>query len=191
MTMAAFEERELAREFASKWWLFLVTGILWLWFSLIVFRLDLTTVYAISILFGVVAIFAGVNEFFSIPASSTGWKIAHGLLGVLFIVAGIVAFTRPGGTFVNLAAIMAWVLLFKGIFDVIASLMFRDVELWWMRLIAGVAEIALGFWASTGEFGEKAVTLVVIVGAIALTRGVTEIIVAFQLRGLKKQLAAD
>jgi len=54
-----FDEREVLEDAADKWWLFLLTGIAWLVFSLLVFQWDYTTVSAISYLFGVVAIVAG------------------------------------------------------------------------------------------------------------------------------------
>jgi hypothetical protein len=47
-----FGPREVLEEAADRWWLFLVTGIAWLVFALLVFQWDYTTVYAISILFG-------------------------------------------------------------------------------------------------------------------------------------------
>jgi uncharacterized membrane protein HdeD (DUF308 family) len=63
---AMFEEREMLEEAADRWWVFLLSGIAWLVFSLLVFQWDYTTVYAISILFGVVALFAAGNEFLQI-----------------------------------------------------------------------------------------------------------------------------
>ena len=42
---------------------------------LLVFQWDFTTVYAISVLFGVVAIIAGVNEFFAISVSTTRLEV--------------------------------------------------------------------------------------------------------------------
>ena len=135
------EEEELAESASRFWWLYLISGVLWLWVTLIILRLNLDTVYAISILFGFVAIGAGINEFLGMGASSRGWKIVHAVLGVLFIVAGIVAFFRPQGTFVALASIVAWVLLFKGIFDIVLALMVHPAHLWWVGLIIGVVEI--------------------------------------------------
>lgn len=179
------EEEELAESASRFWWLYLLTGILWLWVTLIILRLNLDTVYAISILFGFVAIGAGINEFLGMGASSRGWKIVHAVLGVLFIVAGIVAFFRPQGTFVALASIVAWVLLFKGIFDIVLALMVHPAHLWWVGLIVGVVEILLAFWAA-GYFRGSALVLVVWVAALTLMRGVTEIVLAFRLRHLRK-----
>jgi uncharacterized membrane protein HdeD (DUF308 family) len=182
------EETELAESASRFWWLYLLTGVLWLWVTLIILSLDLDTVYAIAILFGFVAIGAGISEFFAMGASTRGWKIAHGILGVIFIAAGIVAFFRPQGTFVALAAIVAWVLLFKGIFDIVLAFISHPAHLWWVGLIVGIIEILLAFWAA-GYFRGSAIILVAWVAALTLLRGITEIVMAFRLRKLKKALA--
>jgi uncharacterized membrane protein HdeD (DUF308 family) len=183
------EEVELAETASRFWWLYLITGVLWLWVTLIILSLDIDTVYAVAILFGFVAIGAGISEFLMIGASTTGWKIAHGILGVIFIAAGIVAFFRPQGTFVALAAIVAWVLLFKGIFDIVLALISHPAHLWWVGLVVGIIEILLAFWAA-GYFRGSAIILVAWVAALTLLRGITEIVMAFRLRKLKKALAA-
>ena len=187
MAHLSIEETELAESASRFWGLFLITGILWLWVTLIILSLDTDSVYAIAILFGFVAIGAGINEFFAIGVSTRGWKIVHGVLGVVFIAAGIVAFFRPQGTFVALAAIVAWVLLFKGIFDIVLALVSNPAHLWWVGLIVGIVEILLAFWAA-GYFRGSAIILVAWVAALTLLRGITEIVMAFRLRQLKKEL---
>jgi uncharacterized membrane protein HdeD (DUF308 family) len=183
-------EREVLDDAADKWWLFLITGIAWLVFSLLVFQWDYTTISAISILFGVVAIFAGVNEFFEIGVSTTGWKWVHGLLGVLFVLVGIYALWHPYKTFATLAALMGLFMLLKGIFDITVAFIAKgEFELWWLQLVSGIIFILLAFWVA-GNHKEKAILLVVYVGVIALARGITEIFMAFKLRGLKRALAA-
>jgi uncharacterized membrane protein HdeD (DUF308 family) len=184
------EETELAEGASRVWWLFLLTGILWLWISLIILRLNLESVTAIAVLFGIVAIGAGINEFIAIGASTTGWKIAHGILGVVFAAAGIVAFFEPAGTFVALASIVAWVLLFKGIFDITVAIVTHEtVRLWWLGLIVGVVELLLAFWAA-GYFRGSAFLLVAWIAALTLLRGITEIVTAFRLRSFKKHVRA-
>jgi uncharacterized membrane protein HdeD (DUF308 family) len=184
-----FPERELAEDAADRWWMFLVTGIGWLVFSLLVFQWDYTTVYAISILFGIVALVAGVNEFFQIVVSSTGWKIVHGILGVLYVIVGVWALVNPRSAFTTLAALVAFFLLFKGIFDLTVAFMTKDeFDLWWLQLVLGIVEILLAFWVA-GSFRTSAIFLVAYVGIIALSRGITELFVAFKLRGLRKRLA--
>jgi uncharacterized membrane protein HdeD (DUF308 family) len=54
--------------------------------------MELSTVYAVSILIGIFAIAAGLGEFMSMGLVHGGWKWLHGLLGAIFVAAGIVAF---------------------------------------------------------------------------------------------------
>ena len=60
--IAAPFTRTLSRKLLVPWWLFLLTGIGWMLVALIVLRFDYKTVNAIAILFGIVAIAAGVLE---------------------------------------------------------------------------------------------------------------------------------
>lgn len=186
MSMFDLEEREALETAARSWWLFLLTGLLWFLFAIIVLRFDYTSVSAIAVLFGIVAIVAGVNEFFMLAASHGWWKILHGLLGVVFVVVGIVAFVHPGDTFAALAAVMSFFLIFKGFFDIVVAIATKaESHVWWVQLVAGIVEVLIGFWAA-GYWGRSATLLVVWVGVIALMRGITEIIFAFKLRSAGK-----
>jgi uncharacterized membrane protein HdeD (DUF308 family) len=186
---AVFVEREVLEDTADRWWIFLLTGIAWLVFALIVFQWDYVSVSAISYLFGIVAIVAGVNELLEISISTTGWKWIHAILGVLFIVVGVYALFHPYDTFQTLAMLMGLFLLFKGIFDITVAFVTKgQFELWWLQLVVGLIEILLAFWVA-GDFRQKAILLVVYVGIIALTRGISEIFVAFKLKGLRRRLA--
>jgi uncharacterized membrane protein HdeD (DUF308 family) len=184
-----FGEREVVEDAARYWWLFLLTGITWFVFSLLVFQWDYTTVYAVSYLFGVVAVVAGVNEFLAIAVSTPGWKIVRGTLGVLFVIAGAAALIHPHNAFETIAALIGFFFLFKGIFDFTTALLTRAAsELWWMQLLVGIVEILLAFLVA-GNFREKTILLVVYVGVIGLSPGITELIVAFKLLTLRRRFA--
>ena len=184
-----FEEREVVREAARWWWLFLLGGIAWLVFALVIFRFDITSAASVAILFGIVAIIAGVDEFMAIGVSTTGWKIVHGILGVIFVLVGIFAFIEPGSTFQALAALIGFFFLFKGVFDIaVAFATKRENDLWWLQLVVGLIEIGLAFWVS-GSFRDKAILLLVYVGIVALSKGITDIMLAFKLRSVKERIA--
>ena len=183
-----FDEREVLEDVSDKWWVFLATGIAWFVFALLVFQWDYTTVKAIAYLFGIVALVAAINELLQILVSTTGWKIVHAILGVLFAIVGIWALVQPESAFSTIAALIGFFFLFKGIFDLIVAFATRPFfELWWVQLVVGVIEILLAFWVA-GDFRNKTILLVVYVGIIALSRGITEIILAFKLRGLRRSL---
>lgn len=188
MSNFAFETAEVVREAARYWWLYLLTGILWIVLSLLIFRFDITSLTSISYLFGVIAIFFGVNEFFGLGTMTTGWKIVHVLLGILFVVAGVIALIHPYDTFATLAALIGVVLVFKGVFDIVIAFATKDdIHIWWLQLVVGIIEVLLGFWAS-GNFGRSAALLVIWVAAACLARGITEIILAFKLHGLRDDI---
>jgi uncharacterized membrane protein HdeD (DUF308 family) len=167
------------------WWLFLLTGVGWTVVALIVLRFDYTTVRAISILFGIVAIAAGVLEIAVTMLARGWWKLLYAILTVVFIAAGIVSFIHPGDTFVALAAVISFFLVFAGTFDIITAISARrEMEVWWLQLIGGIIEIALGFWAA-GYYGRSAILLVAWVAAFAIIRGVRDIVLAFRIRELQ------
>jgi uncharacterized membrane protein HdeD (DUF308 family) len=170
---------------ASKsWWLLLITGVGWVLLSVIIFRFDYSTVQAISVLFGALVLATAANEVLLASLSSGGRSILHLMLAAVFVVTGIVAFIHPGGTFVGLAAVLSFYLIFRGSFDIITAISDSSpASSWWLLLISGMAELLLGFWAA-GSWGLSAVVLVSWVGAAAFLHGIAEIVGAFRLRDL-------
>ena len=176
--------RSLARAL-PPWWLFVLTGIGWTLVALIVLRFDYTTVNAIAILFGIVAIMAGILEVGLTVLARGWWKLLYGFLAVVSIAAGVVSFIHPGDTFVALAAVISFFLVLAGTFDIIISISARrEIEVWWVQLIGGIIEVALGFWAA-GYYGRSSILLVAWVAAFAVVHGVNYIVFGFRARELQ------
>jgi uncharacterized membrane protein HdeD (DUF308 family) len=169
------------------WWLFLVTGLGWAIVGLILLRFNYSSVHAVSLLFGFVAIAAGVMEVVMTFLAPGWWKLLNGVLAVAFLVAGVVAFVHPGNTFVALAAVFSFILLFAGIFDIIMSISARhEIDVWWLQLVGGIILVFLAFWAA-GDYGRSAILLIAWVCAFALIRGVRDIVYAFRVRELQHE----
>jgi uncharacterized membrane protein HdeD (DUF308 family) len=189
MSFIAAQQRTLGR-LLPPWWLLLVTGLAWILLAVLLLRFDYTSVSAISILFGIVAIAAGVLEIGVLILAAGWWKLLHALLAVAFIAAGIVAFVHPGNTFAALAAVFSFFLVIAGTFDIIISFSVRhEIDVWWLQLITGIVELLLGFWAA-GYYGRSAVLLVAWVAAIAIMRGIRDIVLAFRVREVQHAPAA-
>jgi uncharacterized membrane protein HdeD (DUF308 family) len=189
MISTATAERTLARAL-PPWWLLLVMGIAWILVAVILLRFDYTTVSAISILFGIVAIVAGLLEIGVLILARGWWKALHGVLALAFIVTGIVAFIHPGNTFKALAAVFSFFLILAGTFDIVVSISVRrEIEVWWLQLVGGIIEVVLGFWAA-GYYGRSAVLLVAWVAAFAVIRGVRDIVLAFRVREVQHAASA-
>jgi uncharacterized membrane protein HdeD (DUF308 family) len=163
------------------WWLLLITGAAWIVLSIVILRFDYTTVAAVAVLFGVYCLVAAVNQvMIAAVSSSTGWRVAHGLLAALLVVVGVVSFANFGATFVALAAIISFYFIFRGSFDIVMAFAGSAVTGWWVLLLSGLIELGLGFWAA-GSWTISVVALVAWVAAAAMVHGVGEIALAFQL----------
>lgn len=181
--------RAIVEEAGRGWWIHLVTGAVWLAFGWVVLssRSEITTVWAVAVFAGASFLLFGIGEMaisFIVPS----WRWLHVVLGAIGIVAAITAWAWPASTFLTLAAIIGWYLLFDGTFLIARALGVRDEsDLWWLLLAIGVAEVLIAFWA-VGYPGRSIALLIVWVGAGALAKGITQIADAFALRTLTRRL---
>jgi uncharacterized membrane protein HdeD (DUF308 family) len=172
----------------SRWWVPLLLGILWLIYAFIVLSFTYKTVWAVVVFAAVAFIFTGIGEFV-LATILESWQWLHALAGVLCIAAGILALVWPGQTFLVMAAIIGWFLLFRGTFNIVESLFIKDyVEQWWLMLITGILQVGIALWA-VGYAGRSIAVLVVWVGAWALTEGIMNIWAAFRIRSVNRQAA--
>jgi uncharacterized membrane protein HdeD (DUF308 family) len=179
------------RDVTRLWWVFLVTGLIWLVVSVMVLRFTTTSVTTVGVLVGVMFIGASLNELLIFGVRRSGWRWLNLVLGGILLVGAIYAFANPEDTFWAIAAAFGLVLVLMGIVQIVSSVVEREVnELWWLGLVVGIFELLLGFWASQQYVPARAALLILWVGFFALFRGITEIVLAFGMRGTGKELAA-
>src|SRR6201985_3644651 len=188
--MSAMDERTdiqsrtragLAR-LAGPWWMFLLTGIAWLILAWIALRFNPAPIPQVGRLLGVYFLVAPINEFFiAAVMSSSRWL--HILMGIIFAFGAGWSFARPYNAFWALASILGLLLVFQGTFYIITSVSPREVtSTWWLGLAVGILEILLGFWASQQYRPVQGALLLIWVAFSALFRGISEIVIAFELR---------
>ena len=171
---------------AGPWWLFLVTGIAWLIIAVMVLRITPASVTTVGVLMGALFLVGAVNEFL-ISAVRHSWRWAHVAMGVLFVVGSIWAFAHPKNAFWALASVLGLLLIFKGTLDIISAVMTKEVNpTWWLGLVAGILELVLGFWASQQAFPARGALLLLWVGFFALFHGISEIVIAFEVRARQR-----
>jgi len=192
MTDAMIED---ARTLTRGWGWFLAAGIAWLVFAFFVLSFNYRTVWAVAVFFGIGFIIGGIMEL-GIAMVAPGWKWLHILFGVEAILAGFMALIWPGQTLLVLGAIVGWLLLAYGIIDIVFAFMSRGMDdMWWLTLITGLLAIIIGFWAISPDNATVAnyrgvVLVVVWVGAAAILRGISDIIVGFRLHSARKDLSS-
>jgi uncharacterized membrane protein HdeD (DUF308 family) len=189
MATSVSAERRAAEVITNTWWVFLVTGILWLLVALIVLRFDATSLATVGTLLGAVLLLAGVNEFLALSLRDVGWRVLHLVMGILFVVGGIGAFVRPINAFWELASILGVLLMLKGGSDIVGSVISIERNmLWWLGLGVGVLEVLLAFWVSQQFFAPRAALIILWIGFSAMFRGISEIALAFEMRGVSRAI---
>ena len=123
---------------AKWWWMWLVTGIIWVILSLVILQFDTASVTTFGVIMGIFFLLAGFQNFF-ITLVAESWKWLWALFGVLFIGAGITVLVYPKQSFADVASVLGFLFLIFGVFWIIEALETRSAnELWWMGLIAGI-----------------------------------------------------
>jgi uncharacterized membrane protein HdeD (DUF308 family) len=167
---------------AGPWWLFLLTGIAWLILAWIALRFNPASVPTVGALLGVFFLIAMINEFF-LSSVRSSWRWLHIVMGVIFAFGAGWAFAQPYNAFWTLASILGLLLIFRGTLDIITSASTREVNsTWWLGMLVGILEILFGFWAAQQYLPVQGALLLIWVGFFALFRGISEIVVAFELR---------
>jgi uncharacterized membrane protein HdeD (DUF308 family) len=176
--------REGGTGISSYWWVLLLTGLFWLLVSLVVLRFDERSITTVGVIIGIVFVLGAANEFL-ITTLTASWRWLHILVGVLFALGAIWAFTQPEESFWALASVLGFLFVFKGTLDIVVSTASKPVnDLWWLGLVVGILEVLLGFWASQQFYPARAALLLLWVGFGALFRGINEIVLAFRLRSV-------
>jgi uncharacterized membrane protein HdeD (DUF308 family) len=183
------DEDAVARAHADTWWLFLISGILWLLLGFVVLSLRPASISVTVILIAVAFWLGGVTLLGLAMLEHGGWRVLTIIGGLIAIAAGVVALVWPEPTIVVISVFVAWYLLFRGIFDVAVSLSHTHIKGWWMGLIAGIIAIALGAWA-VGNPDRSVLLLLSIIGIWSIFKGTADLVAAFSFHSMKKELAA-
>ena len=176
----------LVQEVARFWWLWLVLGIAWIVAALVILQFNHASITTVSVILGIMFAVAAAQQFLlTAVADSLRWLWA--VFGVLFAACAVICFVEPAGTFTGLANVLGFLFLCVGVWWVIQAFLTKPVNpIWWLGLLAGILMVVLGFWTSGQFFLQKAYTLLVFAGIWALMQGITEIVRAFQIRGLRE-----
>jgi uncharacterized membrane protein HdeD (DUF308 family) len=183
------EAKETVRGMTGFWWMWLVTGAIWIIAALVVLQFDQASVTTVGVIVGCMFLFSATQQFVlaGVADGAARW-LAIGFGGLLTI-AGVIALVNPKSTFAGLADILGFLFLIVGAMWIVGAFVQREEnDLWWLTLIAGILMVILAFWTSGQFFIQKAYMLLVFAGIWALMQGITDIVRAFQVRGVHKAL---
>ena len=183
------EPRAAARQITGYWWLQLIAGIAWIAVALVILQFDDASVTTVGILVGVMFTFASVQNVAVASVTDGGMRVLSLLFAGLFLVSAVICFANPADTFAGLADILGFLFLIVGIWWMVQAFMERAVNpIWWLGLISGTLMTVLAFWTAGQFFIEKAYLLLVFAGIWALMEGTADIVRAFSVREMHKDL---
>ncbi|MGP0048534.1 MAG: HdeD family acid-resistance protein [Solirubrobacteraceae bacterium] len=173
---------------ASYWWVELLLGVFWVVISVVVLKFDEASVTTVGILTGLMFLVFAAQESVLAAIDRRGrWIWA--IFSVLLAASGIVALIHPTATFAGFADILGFVFLLIGVMWMVQAFTERPInDLWWLTLISGIMMIVLAFWVSGQFFVARAYTLLIFAGIWAMTTGIIDIVRAFQIRELGREL---
>jgi uncharacterized membrane protein HdeD (DUF308 family) len=178
--------REGAERVAQNWPLLLVNGLLLIVAGFLIFTID-WSVRSLATFIGALFIFEGISIAltFGIDARS---RRANVVTGLLSIAVGVAIIVWPGPGIVAVAIFLGAWLIVTGTVTMSGAFAARHMlASWWLLLITGILEVALGVLALANP-GATLAAIVTVGGIWAVAVGVMRVVLAFEVKNLPKTI---
>lgn len=170
-----------------NWWLVALRGVLAVIFGLVTLVWPDLTLLALIFLWGFYALVDGISSI-ALGAAVPGHRWSNILIGVVGVLAGLVAIMLPGETAVVLLVIIAIWAIVAGVVQVVAGIALRRAMAHaWFLIVTGALTLVLGV-VLLFEPGAGALALVTTIAIFAVIWGISLIMMAFRLRGLRHRV---
>jgi uncharacterized membrane protein HdeD (DUF308 family) len=178
--------RAAAEQISRNWSVLLLNGALLVVAGILIFSIH-WTIRELATFIGALFILQGVVE-----ALTTGIdarvRRTNVVAGLLSIATGIAIIVWPGPGVLAVAIFLGAWLIVSGTLGITGALAARRLlPDWWLLLIVGVLEIALGVLALAAP-GATVAALITVAGIWAVVIGVMRIVIAFELKRLAKDV---
>jgi uncharacterized membrane protein HdeD (DUF308 family) len=174
--------RDAAKQVARNWWVLLLSGALLIVSGFLIFSIDWTT-RELATFIGALFILQGLAEALT-SGIDTRVRRANVITGLLSIASGILIIVWPSPGLVAVAIILGAWLIVTGTLAISGAFAARDfLPNWWLLLIVGLLEIALGVLALANP-GATLAALITVAGIWAVAYGVMRVVLAFEVKRL-------
>jgi uncharacterized membrane protein HdeD (DUF308 family) len=178
--------RQAAQSVARNWWVLLLNGALLVVAGFLIFSID-WGVRSLATFFGALFIFQGLTEALTTGIDSRVRR-ANVLTGLLSIATGVLIIVWPEPGLLAVAIILGGWLVVMGTLAISGSFAARRIiPDWWLLLILGLAEVALGVLA-LADPGATLAAIVTVGGIWAITIGVMRIVLSFEVKRLPDEV---
>ena len=171
-----------------RWWTFAVQGVAALVFGVLTLAWPGLGLVVLIALFGTLALVRGAMALAaSYDAHKRHLRWASWLaIGLLDVVAGLVAWFWPGLTALALLYVVAAWAIVTGIIRIVATIEFRRaIRHAWLLALSGALSLALGVVLVVNPLS-GILSLVWLIGAYAIVAGLAELVFAARVRLLRR-----
>jgi uncharacterized membrane protein HdeD (DUF308 family) len=178
--------RQAAQSVARNWWVLLLNGALLVVAGFLIFSID-WSVRSLATFFGALFIFQGLTEALTTGIDSRVRR-ANVITGLLSIATGVLIIVWPQPGLLAVAIILGAWLVVMGTLAISGSFAARRIiPDWWLVLILGLAEVALGVLALANP-GATLAAIVTVGGIWAIAIGVMRIVLSFEVKRLPDEV---
>ncbi|WP_227995799.1 HdeD family acid-resistance protein [Glycomyces albidus] len=172
---------------ARNWAWVLARGIVTILFGALAILWPGITLIAMVILFGAYAVVDGATAIAMGMRRHTGRAVLIGV-GVLGVVAGIIALVWPGISALALLYVIAFWAIVTGIGSIVSGVgLAGDPGGRWLFILSGLAGVILGILL-LADPEEGAIALVVTIGFFAVVWGLLTVVTSVRLRRLSQEI---
>jgi uncharacterized membrane protein HdeD (DUF308 family) len=168
---------------ARRWHLVVLRGVVAVLFGILAIVWPGITVLALALLFGIYTLLDGVTSIV-MGIGQEKDRVYMITLGVLGVVAGLIALIWPQITVIVLLVIIAVWAIFAGVMQLAAAVRLRKViRNEWFLALSGIVALVLGLLLIV-QPAEGAIALVIAIATFAIVWGLTLVVLGFRLRTL-------
>ncbi len=145
MTMSKSLTEQVLGNISRKWGWIMAGGLLMVILGIVGLSMEFTMTIVSVVYFGIMMLIGGAMILIS-AFQAEGWKskLLHVLIGLLYMVTGVVMIMEPAGSAVWFTLFIAAYLFVVGIMRIITSIQMRGVSGWGWTLLAGISGVVLG-----------------------------------------------
>jgi len=192
--MTAGEIKSLKQVASAIWWLVLLRGIAAVLLGILLFTNTAATLSVIIIFLGIYWVVDGISTLLASfigreEHSNWGWGI---FVGIISILAGLAVLSQPVLTaifttsfIVSLVGIM---IIISGVWSILTGFRLRKTSGEWVMIIGGVLGLILGLLLVMNPLF-SALVYVYIIAVFLIIGGFSLIVMAFQVKKLKKTIS--
>jgi len=192
--MTAGEIKSLKQVASAIWWLVLLRGIAAVLLGILLFTNTAATLSVIIIFLGIYWVVDGISTLLASfigreENSNWGWGI---FVGIINILAGLAVLSQPVLTAIFttsfIVSFVGIMIIISGVWSILTGFRLRKTSGEWVMIIGGVLGLILGLLLVMNPLF-SALVYVYIIAVFLIIGGFSLIVMAFQVKKLKKTIS--